>query len=232
MATQFDVIIIGGGPAGYVCAIRAAQLGLATAVVERDKLGGVCVNIGCIPTKALLHSAYVANLVAHDAKDLGVEVTGIKADYGVAMRRSRKVSEQNSKGVEFLMKKNKIKVYRGTGSFAAPKRIRVAGPDGEQEFSASYVLIATGSAVATLPGLDIDGDQILSSDEVTTSAADPPGSLIVLGSGAVGWSSPACTATSAPTSPSSRSWTGSCPPKTRRSPPNWPRPSTSAASGC
>ena len=76
MATQFDVIIIGGGPAGYVCAIRAAQLGLATAVVERDKLGGVCVNIGCIPTKALLHSAYVANLVAHDAKDLGVEVTG------------------------------------------------------------------------------------------------------------------------------------------------------------
>ncbi len=98
MANQFDVIVVGGGPAGYVCAIRAAQLGLATAVVERDKLGGVCVNIGCIPTKALLHSAYVANLAAHDAKDLGIEVGAVKTDYGVAMRRSRKVSEQNSQG--------------------------------------------------------------------------------------------------------------------------------------
>ena len=106
MATNsFDVIVVGGGPAGYVCAIRAAQLGLATAVVERDKLGGVCVNIGCIPTKALLHSAYVANLAAHDAKELGVEFGGVKTDYGVAMRRSRKVSEQNSRGVESLMKK-------------------------------------------------------------------------------------------------------------------------------
>ena len=108
MANQFDVIVLGGGPAGYVCAIRAAQLGLATAVVEKEKLGGVCVNIGCIPTKALLHSAYVARLVAHDAKDLGIEVGGVKLDYGVAMRRSRKVSEQNSKGVEFLMKKHKV----------------------------------------------------------------------------------------------------------------------------
>src|SRR6266571_4477583 len=116
LANQFDVIIIGGGPAGYVCAIRAAQLGMATAVVERDKLGGVCVNIGCIPTKALLHSAYVANLVSHDAKELGIEVSGVKADYGVAMRRSRKVSEQNSKGVEFLMKKHKITVIRGSGT--------------------------------------------------------------------------------------------------------------------
>ena len=91
-SNSFDIIILGGGPAGYVCAIRAAQLGLTTAVVERDKLGGVCVNIGCIPTKALLHSAYVANLVAHDAKDLGVEISGVKLDYGTAMRRSRKVS--------------------------------------------------------------------------------------------------------------------------------------------
>src|SRR5206468_6185114 len=98
-ANSFDVIVLGGGPAGYVAAIRAAQLGLSTAVVERDKLGGVCVNIGCIPTKALLHSAYVANLVTHDAKELGIEVEGVKTDFGTAMRRSRKVSEQNSKGV-------------------------------------------------------------------------------------------------------------------------------------
>ena len=96
MANAFDVIVLGGGPAGYVCAIRAAQLGLSTAVVERDKLGGVCVNIGCIPTKALLHSAWIANIVSHDAKELGIEVGAVKTDYGVAMRRSRKVSEQNS----------------------------------------------------------------------------------------------------------------------------------------
>ncbi|HKP49629.1 MAG TPA: FAD-dependent oxidoreductase, partial [Gemmatimonadales bacterium] len=114
MANSYDVIIVGGGPAGYVCAIRAAQLGLATAVIERDKLGGVCVNIGCIPTKALLHSAYVANVVSHDAKELGVEVGTVKTDYGVAMRRSRRVSEQNSKGVEFLMKKHKVAVIKGS----------------------------------------------------------------------------------------------------------------------
>src|SRR5918996_4289432 len=122
---SFDVIVVGGGPAGYVCAIRAAQLGLATAVVERDKLGGVCVNIGCIPTKALLHSAYVANLATHDAKDLGVEVGTVKTDYGVAMRRSRKVSEQNSKGVEFLMKKHKIAIIKGSGVLGRNRTVRV-----------------------------------------------------------------------------------------------------------
>src|SRR6185503_5191398 len=113
---QFDVIILGGGPAGYVAAIRAAQLGLTTAVVEKEKLGGVCVNIGCIPTKALLHSAYVANLLKHDAKALGIQTGEVKAEYGVAMKRSRQVADQNSKGVEFLMKKHKITVLKGTGS--------------------------------------------------------------------------------------------------------------------
>ncbi|MGE3524617.1 MAG: FAD-dependent oxidoreductase, partial [Gemmatimonadales bacterium] len=115
MANQFDVIVLGGGPAGYVCAIRAAQLGLATAVVEKDKLGGVCVNIGCIPTKALLTSALIANQVKHQAAEFGITVGEVKTDYGVAMKRSRKVAEQNSKGVEFLMKKHKITVIRGTG---------------------------------------------------------------------------------------------------------------------
>ncbi|MDH3198597.1 MAG: FAD-dependent oxidoreductase, partial [Candidatus Krumholzibacteria bacterium] len=115
VAHQFDVIILGGGPAGYVAAIRAAQLGLATAVVERDKLGGVCVNIGCIPTKALLHSAYLANALRH-AKDFGITTGETKTDYGVAMQRSRKVADQNSRGVDFLMKKHKITVVRGTGS--------------------------------------------------------------------------------------------------------------------
>jgi dihydrolipoamide dehydrogenase len=184
VATQFDVIIIGGGPAGYVCAIRAAQLGLATAVVERDKLGGVCVNIGCIPTKALLHSAYVANLLAHDAKVLGVEVTGVKADYGVAMRRSRKVSDQNSKGVEFLMKKNKVTVIRGTGVLGKNRTVKV----GNDEYQArKAIVIATGSRVKGIPqiGLEINKTNVISSDEALFLERLPK-TIAVIGAGAVG----------------------------------------------
>jgi dihydrolipoamide dehydrogenase len=184
VATQFDVIIIGGGPAGYVCAIRAAQLGLATAVVERDKLGGVCVNIGCIPTKALLHSAYVANLVAHDAKELGIEVTGVKADYAVAMRRSRKVSEQNSRGVEFLMKKHKIAVIKGSGTLGKNRTVRV----GSDEYQArKAVIIATGSRVKGIPqiGLELDKTTVISSDEALF-LEKAPATLVVVGAGAVG----------------------------------------------
>ena len=107
MANSFDVIILGGGPAGYVCAVRCAQLGLSTAVVERDKMGGVCVNIGCIPTKALLHSAHLAHAL-HSAADFGVTIGDVKTDYGVAMKRSRRVADTNSKGADFLMKKNKV----------------------------------------------------------------------------------------------------------------------------
>src|SRR3989442_13997507 len=124
VANQFDVIVLGGGPAGYVCAIRAAQLGLASAVVEREKLGGVCVNIGCIPTKALLHSAYIAHLL-QDATDFGVAASGVKTDYGVAMKRSRKVADQNSRGVEFLMKKNKITVFKGSGVLQPGRKVKV-----------------------------------------------------------------------------------------------------------
>jgi len=184
VATAFDVIIIGGGPAGYVCAIRAAQLGLATAVVERDKLGGVCVNIGCIPTKALLHSAYVANLVAHDAKELGIEVSGVKADYGVAMRRSRKVSDQNSKGVEFLMKKHKVTVIRGTGVLGKGRTVKV----GNDEYQArKAVVIATGSRVKGIPqiGLEINKTTVISSDEALFLEQIPK-SMAVIGAGAVG----------------------------------------------
>ena len=184
MANQFDVIVIGGGPAGYVCAIRAAQLGLATAVIEREKLGGVCVNIGCIPTKALLHSAYVANLVAHDAKELGVEVGAVKTDYGVAMRRSRKVSEQNSKGVEFLMKKHKVTVIKASGVLAPNRTVRV-GKDDYQARRA--VVIATGSRVKGIPqiGLEINKTTVISSDEALFLEA-PPKTMIICGAGAVG----------------------------------------------
>ena len=184
MANTFDVIIVGGGPAGYVCAIRAAQLGLATAVVERDKLGGVCVNIGCIPTKALLHSAYVANLVAHDAKELGIEVGSVKTDYGVAMRRSRKVSEQNSKGVEFLMKKHKVTVLKGNGVLARNRTVRV----GKDEYQArKAVVIATGSRVKGIPqiGLEINKTTVISSDEALFMES-PPKTLAIIGAGAVG----------------------------------------------
>ncbi|MFL5491221.1 MAG: dihydrolipoyl dehydrogenase [Gemmatimonadales bacterium] len=184
MANSYDVIIVGGGPAGYVCAIRSAQLGLATAVIERDKLGGVCVNIGCIPTKALLHSAYVANLVSHDAKELGVEVGPVKTDYGVAMRRSRRVSEQNSKGVDFLMKKHKVAVIKGNGVLGPNRTVKV----GKDEYQARKALvIATGSRVKGIPqiGLEIDKNSVISSDEALF-LEKPPGTMAIVGAGAVG----------------------------------------------
>jgi dihydrolipoamide dehydrogenase len=181
---SFDVIILGGGPAGYVCAIRSAQLGLSTAVVEKDKLGGVCVNIGCIPTKALLHSAYVANLVAHDAKDLGIEVGSVKADYGVAMKRSRRVSEQNSKGVEFLMKKHKVTVVRGTGVLQQGRKVKVGNDVYEAK---KAVVIASGSRVKGIPqiGLEINRTSVISSDEALF-LEQVPKSIAIVGAGAVG----------------------------------------------
>jgi dihydrolipoamide dehydrogenase len=184
LANQFDVIVVGGGPAGYVCAIRAAQLGLATAVVERDKLGGVCVNIGCIPTKALLQSAYVANLASHHAKELGVEVGAVKTDYGVAMRRSRKVSEQNSKGVEFLMKKHKITVIKGGGVLGKNRTVKV-GTDSYEARKA--VVIATGSRVKGIPqiGLEINKTTVISSDEALF-LEQAPKTMAIVGAGAVG----------------------------------------------
>jgi dihydrolipoamide dehydrogenase len=184
VANAFDVIILGGGPAGYVCAIRAAQLGLATAVVERDKLGGVCVNIGCIPTKALLQSAYVANLLAHDAKELGVEVGSVRTDYAVAMKRSRRVAEQNSKGVDFLMKKHKVTVLKGTGVLGKNRTVRV----GKDEYQArKAVILATGSRVKGIPqiGLEIDKTTVISSDEALF-LEKVPASLAIIGAGAVG----------------------------------------------
>ena len=183
MANQFDVVILGGGPAGYVAAIRAAQLGLTVAVVEREKLGGVCVNIGCIPTKALLHSAYIARLLG-ESKDFGVEVTGVKTDYGVAMKRSRRVSEQNSKGVEFLMKKHKVAVVKGNGVLQPGKKVKVGGDVYEAK---KAVVIATGSRVKGIPqiGLEINKTTVISSDEALLME-QVPASLAIVGAGAVG----------------------------------------------
>jgi len=180
----FDVIVLGGGPAGYVAAIRAAQLGFATAVVEKDKLGGVCVNIGCIPTKALLHSAYALNLIGHDAKALGIEVGAVKGDYGVAMKRSRQVSEQNSKGVEFLMKKHKITVVKGMGVLQPGKKVKVGNDVHEAK---KGVIIATGSRVKGIPqiGLEINKTTVISSDEALF-LEKAPASMAIVGAGAVG----------------------------------------------
>ncbi len=183
MASQFDVIVLGGGPAGYVCAIRCAQLGLATTVIEQEKLGGVCVNIGCIPTKALLHSAYLAN-VLKESKDFGVEAGSVKTDYGVAMKRSRRVADQNSKGVEFLMKKHKITVVKGTGVLQPGKKVKV----GNEVYAATKaVVIATGSRVKGIPqiGLEINKTTVISSDEALLMERIP-GTLAIIGAGAVG----------------------------------------------
>jgi dihydrolipoamide dehydrogenase len=184
VSKTFDVIILGGGPAGYVCAIRCAQLGLQTAVVEREKLGGVCVNIGCIPSKALLHSAWVANLIRHDAKALGIETGEMKLDYGVAMKRSRQVAEQNSKGVEFLMKKNKVTVIAGTGTLQTGRKVTVGN---DVHTATKAVVVATGSRVKGLPqaGLEIDRTTVISTDEALF-LEQAPKRLAIVGAGAVG----------------------------------------------
>jgi dihydrolipoamide dehydrogenase len=184
VADNFDVIILGGGPAGYVCAIRAAQLGLNTALVERDKLGGVCVNVGCIPSKALLHSAYVANLVKHDAQTLGINATDVSLDFGAAIKHSRQTAEQNSQGVGFLMKKNNVTVVAGVGSLLPGKKVRVGN---ETHTAKKAVVIATGSRVRGLPGigLDLDGTAVISTDEALFLEQAPP-SVAIVGAGAVG----------------------------------------------
>jgi len=183
VANTFDVLILGGGPAGYIAAIRSAQLGMSVAVIERDKLGGVCVNIGCIPTKALLHSAYIARLLG-ESKEFGVEATNIKTDYGVAMKRSRKVSDQNSKGVEFLMKKHKVTVVKGSGVLQPGKKVKVGGDVYEAK---KAVLVATGSRVKGIPqiGLEINKTTVISSDEALLMEK-VPASLAIVGAGAVG----------------------------------------------
>ena len=186
---SFDVIFLGGGPAGYVGAIRCAQLGLNTAVVEREGLGGTCVLWGCIPAKALLESASISNRVRHDAADFGVTVGDVKLDYGVAMKRSRGVSNQNSKGVEFLFKKHKITYIKGTGKLAGKNAVTVKTGDGKEEkhTAARAVVVSTGSRVRGLPqiGLELNKTTVLSSDEVLVLDKAPK-SMIVVGAGAVG----------------------------------------------
>jgi dihydrolipoamide dehydrogenase len=185
---SFDVIFIGGGPAGYVGAIRCAQLGLSTSVIEREALGGTCVIWGCIPAKALLESAAIANRLKH-AADFGVTVGDIKTDYGVAMKRSRAVSTQNSKGVEFLFKKNKITYLKGTGTLTGKNTVTLKTPDGKEEKhdAKKAIVISTGSRVRGLPqaGLELNKTTIISSDEALILEKAPK-SMVIVGAGAVG----------------------------------------------
>ncbi|HEX9692864.1 MAG TPA: dihydrolipoyl dehydrogenase [Gemmatimonadales bacterium] len=184
MSQTFDVIIIGGGPAGYVCAIRAAQLGMSTAVVEKEKLGGVCVNVGCIPSKALLHSAAVANLLKHDAKRLGIMVEGVTLDFAAAVKHSRQVADQNSKGTEFLMKKNKITVITGAGTLKPRRAVDVGGTTYQ---ATKAVVLATGTQVKGIPqvGLELNGSTVMSSDEALF-LREPPASIAIVGAGPIG----------------------------------------------
>ncbi|MEI6741011.1 MAG: dihydrolipoyl dehydrogenase [Gemmatimonadaceae bacterium] len=184
----FDVIILGGGPAGYVCAIRCAQLGLQSAVIEREAMGGTCVLWGCIPAKALLESASLATKLGH-AKEHGITIDGVTLDFGPAMKRSRSVSAQNSKGVDFLMKKHKVTVIKGEGVLEKGKKVTVTTTDGKKETheAKKAVVIATGSRVKGLPqaGLALDKQTVLSSDEILVTEK-APASMIVVGAGAVG----------------------------------------------
>jgi dihydrolipoyl dehydrogenase len=182
----FDVIIIGSGPGGYVAAVRAGQLGLRTAIIEKDKnLGGTCLLRGCIPTKALLHTADVFDEVKH-AKSIGVTATDVVLDFDQAQKYKNKVVLKGTKGVEFLMKKNKVQVFKGTAHIAAPGRITITAADGATgEVQTKNIIIATGSVPRSLPNLPIDGKQIITSDEIL-ELSEVPKSLIVLGAGAVG----------------------------------------------
>ena len=180
-----DVAVVGSGPGGYVSAIRAAQLGQRVTVVEADRPGGICLNWGCIPTKALLRNAEVLQLF-HRAAEFGVAVDNLRADYAVAHGRSRQVAERMSKGVEFLFRKNKIALAPGRGELLGPGVVRVRAADGSaRTLEARAVVLATGAVPKSLPGVAIDGTRVISSDEALRLDRLPP-SVIVIGAGAVG----------------------------------------------
>ena len=182
---SYDVIVLGSGPGGYVAAIRASQLGLKTAIVEKEALGGVCLNWGCIPTKALLKSAQVFEYLSH-AADYGITVNGGSADMKAIVARSRGVADGMSKGVQFLMKKNKIDVVMGTGKLQPGKKIEVTGADGKKQVvEGKHIIIATGARSRVLPNLPQDGKKIIGYREAMV-LAEKPKSMVVVGSGAIG----------------------------------------------
>ena len=182
---QFDLIVIGSGPGGYVAAIRAAQLGLKTAIVEKESLGGVCLNWGCIPTKALLKSAQVFDYIQH-ASTYGIEVGSARADFPAMISRSREVAGGMSKGIQFLMKKNKIETIIGAGRLKRGGKVEVTQADGKKaEYSAKHIILATGARSRQLPNIPQNGKTIIGYREAMTLEKQPK-SLVVVGSGAIG----------------------------------------------
>jgi len=185
MAThKFDVVVVGTGPGGYVSAIRCAQLGLSVATVEDDRPGGVCLNWGCIPTKALLRNAEVVTLLNH-AADFGIRLSGFEASYPEAVQRSRRVADRMAKGVEFLFRKNKITLFPGRGTLKAKTVVEVKGTGAAETLEARAVVLATGSEPKSLPGVTIDEKTVISSNGAVRNERAPK-SIAVIGAGAVG----------------------------------------------
>lgn len=182
--TAYDIIVVGSGPGGYVTAIRASQLGFKTAIVEKESLGGVCLNWGCIPTKALLKSAQVFNYLKH-AKEYGLTIKEYDKDFDAVVNRSRNVAEGMSKGVQFLMKKNKIDVLNGFGKILPGKKVSVTHGKKTEEYGAQHIIIATGARSRELPSLPQDGKKVIGYREAMTLSKQP-NKLIVVGSGAIG----------------------------------------------
>ena len=181
---SYDCVVIGAGPGGYVAAIRAAQLGLKTAVVEREAPGGVCLNWGCIPTKALLKSAETFNKIKH-AEEFGIKVTGVEADFPAVVARSLKVVEKMTKGVEFLLKKNKVDYIRGSASFVSPTAIAVNSSAGNEEIGFKSCIVATGARARTIPSLPVDEERIITYRQAVRLNKLPK-KMLVVGSGAIG----------------------------------------------
>jgi dihydrolipoamide dehydrogenase len=182
---NFDLIVVGSGPGGYVAAIRASQLGMKVAVVERESLGGICLNWGCIPTKALLKSAQVFEYISH-AEDYGIKVGSASVDFDGMISRSRGVADGMSKGINFLFKKNKISVLEGNGELMRGKKVKVTDKDGNaKEYSAEHIIIATGGRAKELPNLPIDGKKVIGYRKAMTLEKQPK-SMVVVGAGAIG----------------------------------------------
>ena len=184
--SEYDVIVIGAGPAGYVCAIRAAQLGLKTAVVEKEYMGGVCLNVGCIPSKSLLKNAEIAHILRERGKELGFSFENLTLDYSVAVKRSRQVSNRLTKGVEFLMKKNTINVHKGTARLKARDTVQVTDGSGNtSDLRAKNIVVATGAHASVPRGWQVDGVKVVTYLEAILQEKLPK-SVVVIGSGAVG----------------------------------------------
>ncbi|HMQ47723.1 MAG TPA: dihydrolipoyl dehydrogenase [Saprospiraceae bacterium] len=182
---KFDLIVLGSGPGGYVAAIRASQLGLKVAVVERESLGGICLNWGCIPTKALLKSAQVFEYIQH-AKDYGIQVEKAAADFPGMISRSRGVADGMSKGIQFLFRKNKITVLNGNGKLLAGKKVEITAADGKKtEYQADHIIVATGGRAKELPNLPIDGKKIIEYRKAMSMESQPK-KMVVVGAGAIG----------------------------------------------